>query len=77
MKHERATTNSSSTLELLEQIRMRPDERRMASASLRQAELLADVLLRAGANLRRAFAFGAHAIGALAHSGKVSPVNSN
>ena len=50
-------TSSVSTLDQLDQIRMSPSERWRARAYLRQAEFLADILMRVDANLRRAIGF--------------------
>ena len=74
MKPYEVAANSVSTLDQLHQIRMCPDERRMARAYLRQAELLADTIMRVNAHLRHAFGIVERGIGALAHRGRVSTV---
>jgi hypothetical protein len=71
MKPYEQSTNSASTLDQLKQVRMIPSDRRRASAYLRQAELFADTLLRADAQLRHAFGFVGRGIVALAHRRKV------
>ena len=73
MKPYEQATNSLSTVDRLDQIRMSPDERRTARASMRQAELIADVLMRANEDLRHVFGLVGRAISALARRGKVSP----
>lgn len=62
MKPYEPATNSLSTLDRLDQIRMSPGERRMARAYLWQAELLADILMRVDAYLRHVFGFVGHGI---------------
>lgn len=71
MKPSEHGTNSSSMVDRLDQIRMSPHERRMARASLGQAELLADMLLRANEDLRRVFGLVTRGISALARRSKV------
>jgi hypothetical protein len=74
MKAYEPATNSLSTVARLDQIRMNPDARRMARASLRQAELIAEMLMRANEDLRHVFGFIGRGISALARRSKVSPV---
>lgn len=74
MKSYVQTRNSESTVDLLDRVRMSPGERQMARAYLRQAELLADTLMRVDAQLRHAFAFVGRGIVALAHRRKLSTV---
>jgi hypothetical protein len=74
MKPYEVATNSVSTLDQLHQIRMSPDERRMAREYLRQAELLADTIMRVNAHLRHALGFVGRGNGAQAHRGRVSTV---
>ena len=74
MRPQVQATSRLSTLAQLDQIRMSPGERRVARAYLRQAELLADMLMRIDADLRHAFAFAWRGIGALAGRGKVAAV---
>jgi hypothetical protein len=57
MKPYEPATSSLSTLDRLDQVRMSPGERRMARAYLRQAELLAEILMRVDADLRHVFGF--------------------
>ena len=61
----------TNTRDQLDQVRMSPGERRMARAYLRQADLLADVLMRADTELHAAFASVGRGIGALVRRGKV------
>lgn len=72
MKPYEQATNSVNTLAQLDQVRMSPGERRMARAYLLQAELLADMLMRADAELRAAFGYAGRGIAALVRRGKVS-----
>lgn len=71
MRTQEQATSRLSTLAQLDQIRMSPGERRMARAYLRQAELLADMLMRIDADLGHALAFAWRGIGALGRRGKV------
>jgi hypothetical protein len=61
------------TIDGLDRVCMSPDQRRLAQASLRQAELLADMLLRANDDLRKVFRILQRGIGILARRSKVSP----
>lgn len=74
MKQDEPATRSLSVVDRLEQIRMSPSELRIARASLLQAELIADMLIRANDDLRRVFGFVGRGIGALARRNQVSPV---
>ncbi len=74
MKPYEQAINSVSTRYQLDQVRMSPDERRMARAYLRQAELLADVLMRVDAELRRVFGFVGRGMGAVARRSKAPAV---
>jgi hypothetical protein len=74
MKQDEAATRSLSTVDRLYQIRMSPYDLRIARASLLQAELIADLLIRANDDLRRVFGFVGRGIGALARRNKVSPL---
>ena len=67
-------TNSVSTLDQLDQIRMSPSERWRARAYLRRAEFLADILMRVDANLRHAIGFVGRGIGAFACRSKAPTV---
>jgi len=70
MKSDELATNSlRTTVAGLERIRMSPEERRSSRALVRQAELIAAVLLRANTGLRHAFGFIARVSGALARPG--------
>lgn len=71
MKPYQQAINSVTTLEQLDQIRMSPGGRRMARAYLRQSELLADMLMRADAELRAAFGYAGRGIAAFVRRGKV------
>ena len=61
-----------STFDQLDQVRMSPGKRRMARRYLRQAEFLADMLMRLDADRRRAFGFIGRGIGAVLGGGKVA-----
>lgn len=74
MKPFEQATNRLSTCYQLDQVRMSPSERRMARAYLRQAELLADMLMRMGAELRQVFGFVRRGVGAVAGRAKVPGV---
>lgn len=74
MKPYEQATNRLSTCDQLDQVRMSPGERRMAEAYLRQAELLADMLMRVDAELRQVFGFVGRGIGAIAGRAKVPGV---
>ncbi len=74
MKPYEQATNRLSTFDQLDQVRMSPGERHMARAYLRQAELLADMLMRIGAELRQVFAFVGRGIGAVAGRAKITGV---
>ncbi len=65
------TTNCVSTRDQLDQVRMRQCERQRARAYLRQSELLADMLLRVDADVRRILGFVGRGIGAFARRSKV------
>jgi hypothetical protein len=73
MKPSEQAANGSGTIDRLDRIRMSPDERRMARASMHQAELIADMLMRANEDLRHILGFIGRGIGALARRSKVSP----
>lgn len=74
MKPYEQATNSLSAVDRLDQIGMSPDKRRMARASMRQAELIADMLIRANEDLRHVFGFIGRGISALPRRSKVSPL---
>jgi hypothetical protein len=75
MRPYEETTNSFNMLDRLDQIRMSPGERLMAKAYLRQGQLLADFLLRVGADLRRVFGFVARGFDAIARRKKASAIS--
>ena len=74
MKPYEQATNRLNTADQLDQIRMSPGERRMAREYLRQAELLADMLMRIGVELRQVIGFVGRGSGALAGRAKVAGV---
>ena len=74
MKQNETASDSTDVFDRLEQIRISPEARRTAQAYLRQGELLAELLMRAHADLRRAFAFVGRGIGAFARRSKASAV---
>lgn len=77
MKPYLQSTNRSSTRDQLDQVRMSPGERRTARAYLRQAELLAEMLMRVGAELRQVFRLVGRGIGAVAGRGRVVAARSD
>jgi hypothetical protein len=74
MKPFEEATNSLSILDRSDQVRIGPGERRMARAYLRQAGLLADILMRVYSVLRLVFEFVGHGIGTFARRSKASVV---
>jgi hypothetical protein len=62
------------TIDRLGQVPMSPDQRRLARASLRQAELLADMLIRANEDLRKVFGILRRARVPIPRRSKVSPL---
>ena len=67
MKPYAQASSSFSTVDGMDPIRVSPIERRMARASMRHAELIAAMLLRANKDLRHVFGFiGRGITGALA-----------
>jgi hypothetical protein len=74
MKPYEPAINALSAVHRLDQIRMNPRARRSARASLLQAELLTDMLLRAYADLSHYFGFVSRGISAIARGSKVSLV---
>ena len=60
-------TNSRSTVDRLDQIRISADARRMARASVRQAEFVANMFIGANDALRHILALIGRGIGAVAH----------
>jgi hypothetical protein len=63
-----------STSDRLDQIWMRPDQRSMAKASLRKAELVIDMAFRATGVLRRVLASIGRSFSVLAHGSRASAV---
>lgn len=74
MKPYEQATNPLTTRDQLDRVRMSAGERRMAMAYLCQAELLAEMLMRMGAELRQVFGFARRGIGAVAGRAKVPGV---
>jgi hypothetical protein len=73
MKHlYEQETNSLGAGDRLDQIRLSPAERRMARASMRQAELIAEMLMRANKELRQVFGFVRRCSSSLARRSKAS-----
>jgi len=68
---------SLGTADSLDQIRMSPAELRQARASLRQGELLAELLMRANAALRQVIGRMGRGIGVLARRSKLPAVRSD
>lgn len=67
-------TNRLSTVNHLDQICIRPDEYRVARTSLRQAELLAVMFMRAYEDLRHVFGLVARGFSALPRRSNVCAV---
>jgi hypothetical protein len=65
-------TTGLGTADRLDQIRLSPDQRRMARASVRQAEWIAEMLMHAIGGLRRLLEFLRRGISAPAHRRQVS-----
>lgn len=74
MRPDEQAANHLSTRDQLDQVRMRPGERQRAKAYLRQAELLADMLLRVDVDLCRILNFVGTDIGAVARRSNVRAV---
>ena len=74
MKAYKQTKKSMSTADSLDQIRMSPAEHRLARASLRQGELLAEMLMRANAVLRQVIGRMGRGMGVLARRSKLPAV---
>jgi hypothetical protein len=74
MKPYEPATNVLSTADRLDQVCMSPHARRIAKTSLLQAELLADMLMCAYAELSHLFRFVSSGISAIARGSKVSAV---
>lgn len=72
MKQDRPATRSPNMVDCLDQIGMRPSQRRMARASLRQAELIVDMLIRANNDFCCVLGFVGRGIDALSRRNKVS-----
>jgi hypothetical protein len=72
MKPYEQASNSMGAGDGLAHVRMSPDQLRTARATLRQAELIADTLIRANQDLHQLFALIGRGIGALARHSKVS-----
>ena len=70
MKAYGRATLTPSSIDRLDQIRMSPDKRRIARASMRQAELIADVLVRANDGLRYVLGSIGRGISAVARRSK-------
>jgi len=72
MKAYETAASSNSLVEGLDQIRMSPEARRSARASIQQGELIAEMLMRANEDLRQTFGFVRRAIGAFGHRSKAT-----
>ena len=67
-------TSGVSTTDRLNNICVSPNELRMARASMRQAELIVDMFIRANDAFRHIFGYVGRSIGVLAQRNKVDPV---
>jgi hypothetical protein len=65
-------TTSLGTGDRLDQIRLSPRQLRMALASMRQAELISELLMRAICDLRAVFGCVSRSVSALVRRNKVS-----
>lgn len=74
MTHYETESNNLSSIDRLDQVTMSADKRREARASMRQAELVVDGLMRASADFRQLFALTKRGIEALGLRGKISAV---
>ena len=74
MTHYKSETDNLSSIDRLDQVTMSADKRRAARASVRQAELIADGLMRASADFRQLFAMIQRGIDTLGRRGKISAV---
>jgi hypothetical protein len=74
MNSSEKAANRISTIDGLDQVRMNPEQRRLARASVRQSELLVESLVRGNELLRQVFGFIRRGIGTLARHSKVSPL---
>lgn len=72
MNAYKTTPDRSSTITQLGSVRMHPEARRSAEASLRQADLIIDALMAAYADLHRAFALIGYSLHMLARRGKAA-----
>lgn len=70
MKSVDQVIESVIAADTLDHIRMSPGERRAAQASLRQGEMIAEMLMRASEDLRRLFSLIARGVGAVLHRNK-------
>lgn len=74
MKPYEHATNASATADHLDRISMRPDQRLVARATLRQAEMVAEMLMRAHADLSQIFGLVRRIVSAPAQRDKLSAV---
>lgn len=72
MKSHEQASNAMGADNGLAHVRMSPDQLRTAKATLRQAELIADTLIRANQDLHHTFAMMARGISAFTRHSKVS-----
>lgn len=71
MKPYEQATNTGRKLDRLDQINMTAHQRRNARASMHQAELIIDALMRAHADLQQVLGFVRRFIGSVARRGKL------
>jgi hypothetical protein len=74
MTHYESESNNLSSIDRLDQVTMSADKRRAARASMRQAELVVDGLMRASADFRQLFAMFKRGIDALGRRGRMPTV---
>lgn len=72
MKSVDQVTENVIATDRLDHIRLSPGERRAAQSSLRQGELIAEMLIRANEDLRRLFSLIGRGVGAVLNRNKPS-----
>jgi len=73
MKSYERLTSTTSSVDRLDQTRMSPDQRRIARASMRHAESIADMFVRANDGRRYVLGSIGRGMSALARRSKSSP----
>lgn len=76
MKPCEQATNTGRKLDRLEHINMTAQQRRIARASMHQAEMIIDMLMRAHADIQLVLGFVRRVIGSVARRGKLPAARS-